>query len=46
MASGRESLAEEMPDAYKDATRVVTVVHNAGLSRMVARLRPMGVIKG
>jgi tRNA-splicing ligase RtcB len=45
-ASGRESLAEEMPDAYKDATRVVTVVHNAGLSRMVARLRPMGVIKG
>jgi tRNA-splicing ligase RtcB len=45
-ASGRESLAEEMPDAYKDVTRVVTVVHHAGLSKMVARLRPMGVIKG
>jgi tRNA-splicing ligase RtcB len=45
-ASGRESLAEEMPDAYKDATRVVTVVHRAGLSKMVARMRPMGVIKG
>jgi len=45
-ASGRESLAEEMPDAYKDATQVVTVVHRAGLSKMVARLRPMGVIKG
>ncbi len=45
-AAGRESLAEEMPDAYKDATRVVTVVHRAGLSKMVARLRPMGVIKG
>jgi tRNA-splicing ligase RtcB len=45
-ASGRESLAEEMPEAYKDATQVVTVVHHAGLSRMVARLRPMGVIKG
>jgi tRNA-splicing ligase RtcB len=39
-------LAEEMPDAYKDATQVVTVVHRAGLSKMVARLRPMGVIKG
>ncbi|PWB46286.1 MAG: RNA-splicing ligase RtcB [Candidatus Methylomirabilota bacterium] len=45
-ASGRESLAEEMPEAYKDAMQVVTVVHRAGLSRMVARLRPMGVIKG
>jgi tRNA-splicing ligase RtcB len=45
-AAGRESLAEEMPEAYKDATQVVTVVHHAGLSRMVARLRPMGVIKG
>jgi tRNA-splicing ligase RtcB len=45
-ASGRESLAEEMPDAYKDVTQVVNVVHNAGLSKMVARLRPMGVIKG
>jgi tRNA-splicing ligase RtcB len=39
-------LAEEMPDAYKDAARVVSVVHHAGLSKMVARLRPMGVIKG
>ncbi|MBI3781240.1 MAG: RtcB family protein, partial [candidate division NC10 bacterium] len=45
-ASGRESLAEEMTDAYKDVTQVVTVVHRAGLSKMVARLRPMGVIKG
>lgn len=45
-ASGRESLAEEMPEAYKDAAQVVAVVHRAGLSRMVARLRPMGVIKG
>lgn len=44
--SGRESLAEEMPEAYKDVARVVSVVHHAGLSKMVARLRPMGVIKG
>jgi tRNA-splicing ligase RtcB (3'-phosphate/5'-hydroxy nucleic acid ligase) len=46
MAGGRDSLAEEMPDAYKDVDRVVDVVHGAGLSRKVARTRPLGVIKG
>jgi tRNA-splicing ligase RtcB len=45
-ASGRESLAEEMSEAYKDVTRVVDVVEQAGLSRIVARLRPLGVVKG
>lgn len=45
-ASGRETLAEEMPEAYKDISDVVNVVHNAGISTKVARLRPMGVIKG
>ncbi len=45
-SAGRETLAEEMPEAYKDITNVVDVVHNAGISRKVARLRPMGVIKG
>ena len=39
-------LAEEQPDAYKDVDGVVEVVHEAGLSRKVARLRPIGVIKG
>jgi tRNA-splicing ligase RtcB len=39
-------LAEEAPHAYKDVERVVTVVHQAGLARKVARLRPIGVIKG
>jgi tRNA-splicing ligase RtcB len=39
-------LAEEQPDAYKDVDLVVDVVHRAGLSRKVARLRPIGVIKG
>jgi tRNA-splicing ligase RtcB (3'-phosphate/5'-hydroxy nucleic acid ligase) len=39
-------LAEEQPAAYKDVDLVVEVVHNAGLARKVARLRPMGVIKG
>ncbi|MBM3302647.1 MAG: RtcB family protein, partial [Deltaproteobacteria bacterium] len=37
---------EEMPEAYKDVVEVVDVVHNAGISRRVAKLRPMGVIKG
>jgi tRNA-splicing ligase RtcB (3'-phosphate/5'-hydroxy nucleic acid ligase) len=46
MAGGRDSLAEEMPDAYKDVDRVVEVVHGARLSRKVAKTRPLGVIKG
>jgi len=44
--AGRETLKEEMPEAYKDVVEVVDVVHNAGISRRVAKLRPMGVIKG
>lgn len=45
-AAGRETLAEEMSEAYKDISNVVDVVHNAGISLKVARLRPLGVIKG
>ncbi|MDY7009945.1 MAG: RtcB family protein [Planctomycetota bacterium] len=45
-ARGRSGLAEEQPDAYKDVHNVVDVVVAAGLARKVARLRPMGVIKG
>jgi tRNA-splicing ligase RtcB len=45
-ARGRTGLAEEQPDAYKDVDAVVDCVVSAGLSRKVARLRPMGVIKG
>ncbi len=45
-SAGRATLAEEMPEAYKDVENVVDVVHHAGLSRKVARLRPLGVIKG
>jgi tRNA-splicing ligase RtcB len=41
-----KGLAEEQPMAYKDVDIVVDVVHNAGLSTKVARLRPLGVIKG
>jgi tRNA-splicing ligase RtcB len=45
-ATGREALAEEMPEAYKDVKDVVEVVHRFGISRKVARLRPVGVVKG
>jgi tRNA-splicing ligase RtcB len=46
MAAGRGTLAEEMSEAYKDISDVVDVVHKAGISKKVARLRPIGVIKG
>jgi len=46
MAAGMATVAEEMPDAYKDVADVVRVVHDAGLARRVAQLRPIGVIKG
>ena len=46
MAAGKNALAEEIPEAYKDVDRVVAAVEGAGLSRKVARLRPIGVIKG
>jgi tRNA-splicing ligase RtcB len=39
-------LAEEAPFAYKDVDRVVAVVERAGLARRVARLEPLGVVKG
>lgn len=45
-SAGRETLAEEMSEAYKDVSNVVEVVHRAGISRKVARLHPVGVIKG
>ena len=37
---------EEIPEAYKDVSEVVDVVHYAGISKKVAQLRPLGVIKG
>ena len=43
---GRTGLEEEQPDAYKDVMQVVDVLHQAGISHRVARLRPIGVIKG
>lgn len=45
-ARSKRGLAEEAPEAYKDAAKVVDVAHGAGISRRVVRTRPMGVVKG
>jgi tRNA-splicing ligase RtcB len=45
-AHSPKTLAEEMPDAYKDAAEVVEALRVAGIARPVARLRPIGVVKG
>lgn len=42
----RDGILEEIPEAYKNVDEVVEVVSEAGLARKVARLRPLGVIKG
>jgi len=46
ISRGRKTLLEEAPEAYKDIDRVVDIVHCAGLSRKVARMKPLGVVKG
>jgi len=46
MAEGRATLEEEIPEAYKDVSDVVEVVHQAGISKKVAKLKPLGVVKG
>jgi tRNA-splicing ligase RtcB (3'-phosphate/5'-hydroxy nucleic acid ligase) len=45
-AQSHRGLAEEQPKAYKNVDEVVSVVDRAGPSRKVARMRPIGVIKG
>ncbi|UCD20411.1 MAG: RtcB family protein [candidate division WOR-3 bacterium] len=46
LSASNEVLREEVPEAYKDIDMVVDAVHNAGISRKVARMRPLGVVKG
>jgi tRNA-splicing ligase RtcB (3'-phosphate/5'-hydroxy nucleic acid ligase) len=46
MAASRATLAEEMPEAYKDVNEVVSTITGAGIARAVARLRPLGMVKG
>ena len=45
-SASKKGLVEEAPGAYKDVREVVDVVHNSGLARKVARMRPLGVVKG
>ena len=44
--ASHKTLAEEIPEAYKDVSQVVDVVHEAGIARKVARLKPVAVVKG
>ena len=46
MAANTKTLVEEAPGAYKDVNDVVDVMHNTGITKKVARMRPLGVIKG
>ncbi|MEW5936993.1 MAG: RtcB family protein [Candidatus Thermoplasmatota archaeon] len=45
-AASREVLTEEAPSAYKRVDDVVRITHGAGISKMVARMVPLGVVKG
>jgi tRNA-splicing ligase RtcB len=46
VARDKRTLAEEMPEAYKDVSEVVDVIHDAGLLRKVVKVVPLGVVKG
>jgi tRNA-splicing ligase RtcB (3'-phosphate/5'-hydroxy nucleic acid ligase) len=46
LATGKGTIAEEAPLAYKNVNEVVDVVHKAGIAKRVCRMRPLGVIKG
>lgn len=45
-AASMRGISEEAPNAYKDVDEVVKVSHDAGIGKLVARLKPIGVIKG
>jgi tRNA-splicing ligase RtcB len=45
-AASLKVVAEETPDAYKDVSQVVEAVEGAGISHKVAKMRPLGVVKG
>ncbi|AIY87004.1 MULTISPECIES: RtcB family protein [unclassified Thermotoga] len=46
MSKSKKTLVEEAPEVYKDVDRVVQIVHEIGISRRVARMIPLGVVKG
>jgi tRNA-splicing ligase RtcB len=45
-AKSRRVISEEAPEAYKDIDEVVEISHQSGIARRVARMRPLGVVKG
>ena len=45
-ATGKKTIVEEAPSAYKDIDEVISVVHSAGLSKKVCRMKPLCVVKG
>jgi len=46
MSASKETLREEVPEAYKDVDIVVDVCDKAGISKKVAKMHPLGVVKG
>lgn len=46
MSKSKKTLIEEAPEVYKDVDRVVQIVHEIGISKKVARMIPLGVVKG
>ncbi|MCS7171761.1 MAG: RtcB family protein [Aquificaceae bacterium] len=46
VARGKGTVAEEVPQAYKDVSEVAMVVHKLGIARLVARFKPLGTLKG
>jgi len=46
VARGKGTIMEEIPEAYKDVSEVVRVIHELGIARMVVRLKPLGTLKG
>jgi tRNA-splicing ligase RtcB len=46
VARGKGTVAEEIPQAYKDVSEVVRVVDSLGIAKLVLRLKPLGTLKG
>jgi len=46
VARGKGTIMEEIPEAYKDVSEVVRVINDLGIARVVARLKPIGTLKG
>ena len=46
VARGKGTVMEEIPQAYKDVSEVVRVIHELGIAKMVVKLKPIGTLKG